>query len=538
MYSLTFLSVLSHLFGYEGKGSAFALLQDKGWISSLSAGNRISSPDQTLFQVQMNLTADGEDHWKDVVKVIFDYGNMLSNALNGDDTIDTCKEGEKELRRIWEEVAKLDRIRFDQTSPGAVYSFSSSVAQSISKHGTEQCLSIGSMLNESSDTFPLDDVKQFINGINPSNCFIERCSQQAWDEMETVYKDDENNNSNEFKFGKQTEQWYSVDYYVSPVDDEDVVQWESKNTDETSLHLPEPNRYIPRSLDLCEDLPTEASIDKPIEPPNLLVNKPNIGRLWHRLDDRYALPKSSVTILLRTATSENKQQSNGSWQYDPYHSIRSRYLASLFSDAQAQETYDAYIAGLGFSLSKTSSGFTLTVSGYSDRLSDFALKLLSDFCTVNEDLLKPHFDTTKDKFVRSLKSFFQSSRADSLALYYRNLLVSGKGRGIEENLEIAESMVLDDIMKHHEEIFSDTNMLVECFYTGNVGKEAAEGFFSKATDIIKARRSRVETTIKVKSEYIPGPLERRLLPGEDYELHFQSQNEKEGKSLCLPRLRL
>ena len=66
------------MFGYEGKGSAFALLQDKGWISSLSAGNRISSPDQTLFQVQMNLTADGEDSWKDVVKVIFDYVDVLN----------------------------------------------------------------------------------------------------------------------------------------------------------------------------------------------------------------------------------------------------------------------------------------------------------------------------------------------------------------------------------------------------------------------------------------------------------------------------
>ena len=116
--------------------------------------------------------------------------------------------------------------------------------------------------------------------------------------------------------------------------------------------------------------------------------------------------------------------------------------------------------------------------------------------------------------------------------------MGGKGRGIEENLEIAESMVLDDIMKHHKEIFSDADLLIECFYTGNVGKEAAEGFFSKATDIIKASRSRVETTTKVKNEYIPGPLERRLLPGEDYKIHFQSQNEKEGKSLCLSRLRL
>ena len=98
--------------------------------------------------------------------------------------------------------------------------------------------------------------------------------------------------------------------------------------------------------------------------------------------------------------------------------------------------------------------------------------------------------------------------------------------------------MLDDIMKHHKEIFSDANMLVECFYTGNVSQSTAEGFFSKATDIIKESQSKVETTIKVKNEYIPGPLERRLLPGENYKIHFQSQNEKEGKSLCLPRLRL
>ena len=90
-----------------------------------------------------------------------------------------------------------------------------------------------------------------------------------------------------------------------------------------------------------------------------------------------------MTILLRTATSENKQQSNGSWQYDPYHSIRSRFLTSLFADAQAQETYDAYIAGLGFTLSKSSSGFTLTVSGYSDRLSDFALKVCHEMFVFN-----------------------------------------------------------------------------------------------------------------------------------------------------------
>jgi secreted Zn-dependent insulinase-like peptidase len=55
------------------------------------------------------------------------------------------------------------------------------------------------------------------------------------------------------------------------------------------LQLPRPNRYIPRTLELCPSLPEEARrprIDKEIDPPNLLVDEP-IGRFWHRLDDRY-----------------------------------------------------------------------------------------------------------------------------------------------------------------------------------------------------------------------------------------------------------
>ena len=189
-----------------------------------------------------------------------------------------------------DEVAKLDQIRFHQTSPGAVYSFASSVAQSISKYGTDKCLSVGSLLNENGDTLPLEEVANFVKGIVPENCFIERCSNGAWEEMEALYGGEQGEGgssvaggrveikgSNAFVFGKQTEQWYGVDYFVSPVDGKDVQQWESVS-DSTALHLPKPNRFIPRSLDLCDDLPEEAKlqrIEKPIDPPKLIVNDPN-----------------------------------------------------------------------------------------------------------------------------------------------------------------------------------------------------------------------------------------------------------------------
>ena len=532
-------SVLSHLFGHEGSGSAFATLQDKGWISSLSAGNRIGSPDQTLFQIQMSLTEEGEEHWKDVVNVIFWYSQMLQNAAESSGDEASCNE----LRRIWEEVAALDRIRFHQTSPGAVYSFASSIAQSISKHGVETCLSAGSLLNENSDTFPLTEVEQFVKDITPSNCFIERCSEGAWTEMISKYENVENGSSgNEFRFGKQTEKWYGVDYYVSPVAEEDVQQWERKGDDKVTLHLPKPNRYIPRSLELCEDLPDEAKvqrIEKPIEPPNLLVNKSN-GRLWHRLDDRYALPKASVPILLRTATAEHKLQSNGSdetesflrWDYDSSTAMKSNFITNIFADSLAQETYDSYLAGLGWSLSKSSSGFTLSCSGYSDRLPDLALQLLKDFCDAEGSFLKSesNFATTKDKIVRGLRSFFESRRADSLALYYRNLLLN-RGQGVEKNLLLAEAMSIDAVREQHQNIFTDKDMVIEVFYTGNVSKKDAEAFFGEATNIIEETQAKVlqeRPVHNMLNQYVPGPFERRLVPGEDLELHFASKNPKEG----------
>lgn len=117
--------ILSHLFGHEGKGSPFAILQDSGWISSLSSGTRVGGPDQNLFQIDMSLTEEGESHWTEVTEVIFAYGKMLSKAveLSLQSTADPDSCSEDTLRRIWDEVAQIDRMHFHQTSPGAVYRY-------------------------------------------------------------------------------------------------------------------------------------------------------------------------------------------------------------------------------------------------------------------------------------------------------------------------------------------------------------------------------------------------------------------------------
>ena len=362
-------SILSHLLGHEGAGSAFAVLQDHGMLNSLSAGPRTRAPDFTLFQVDLGLTEKGEHHWQEVVNVIFAYCRLLQDKL---------ENRPQELARIWGEMSRLDQMFFDQTSPGGVYSYAPNLADRVLSFGTEKALSAGNMLDESEDSFPAEKVKEVVKLLTPSNCMVERCSEIAWEEAITM-------NISKVGFGIQKEQWYGIDYHLSEINDQDMIaSWNGFKTMESemkisNLSLPRPNRYIPRSLDLCSDLPQDAKqgprLDKPIEPPSLLVDDSH-GRLFHRLDDRYALPKSSLTFLIRNAAVQNVK-TRAFWEYDDKAALLSSMLSGAFGDAMAQETYDADLAGLHWSLNMTPAGIKLSFFGFSDRLPALGLTILS-----------------------------------------------------------------------------------------------------------------------------------------------------------------
>ena len=328
----------------------------------------------------------------------------------------------------------------------------------------DRSLSSGSMLNESADTLPIDQIIDFSSRLISTNCIIERCSHDAWKEMEAKEREGVPG------VGKHTEQWYGVDFYLSKIDAKDVELWKGSNPsgvnhlDRSLLHLPKPNRYIPRTLDLCPDLPEEARlgprIEKEIDPPNLILDN-NIGRLWHRLDDRYALPKSSLTLLLRNAAVENIPKNDGVWEYEVDASVHSSLLAGMFNEAMAQDTYDGDLAGLHWSLAMTSSGIRLTCNGFSDRLSDLALTILKEF--LNGSYLQEHYlNNAKDRVIRNLSTYFESRRADSIAMYYRDLLIASQEVGIDKSLETAKTITIESARTQHEQLIHNAGATIDC----------------------------------------------------------------------------
>jgi len=514
--------IISHLIGHEGPGSSFAVLQNHGLLSSLVAGPRSSGPDFCLFHVEMNLTEEGEARWKEVADIIFAHCRLIyqtavraqQQRYNEDGTINS--DDINILRAQWGEVAALRRIFFDQNSPGGVYDFAPNLVQSILVNGPDKCLCNGSMLQEDENTLPLDKIADYASLLVPGNCIIERCSHKAWEEMETQHQNDKSSANGDGKplmICKEKEPWYGIEYYTSQIEPQQIKLWggaaekasSAGGIDHNLLHLPTPNRYIPRTLELCPALPEEAKkgprIDKEIDPPNLIMDN-DIGRLWHRLDDRYALPKSSLTLLIRNAAVENSLQ-GGLWEYDVHSSVHSSLLSGMFAEHMAQETYDAELAGLYWSLAMTSSGLKLTVNGFSDRLSDLALTVLEEF--LNGSFVQETFMTNaKDRVVRNLSTYFQSRRSDSIALYYRDLLIASNEHGIESSLEKAKTITLESAKDHHQVLIRNTESMIDCLYSGNVASKDAEAFFAEASRLLNQARVDAKPSLKNSDAWFPG----------------------------------
>ena len=267
--------LLSHLLGHEGAGSVFAILQDENLADSLSAGPRLSDRDQSLFQIAVSLTKEGEVQWEKVVKIIFEYCRLLQRTIDSAKENSDSSQGDLQiLRKIWSDKSKLASLRFHQTSPGPALSFAPALASSVMRFGSEKCLSSGSLLDETKESMDLNILSEFVELLAPSNCMLERCSQGAWDEQ--VSNSGKNIDSDP-NFGLKTEPWYGVQYYLSKIEPSTISEWNSSVDFTERIHLPQENRYIPKNLELCAELPPEAKvgprIGKDLLPPKLTVEE-------------------------------------------------------------------------------------------------------------------------------------------------------------------------------------------------------------------------------------------------------------------------
>jgi secreted Zn-dependent insulinase-like peptidase len=181
-------------------------------------------------------------------------------------------------------------------------------------------------------------------------------------------------------------------------------------------------------------------------------------------------------------------KSSNEWKYDTAASMHSEILMAVFSDALAQETYAAASAGLHWRLSKTPSGLILRCSGYSEHLTDFALHVLTLFFADHSFLKENYFKVNRDRYLRTLSTYFESKRADSYASYYTDFFLNSRGKGIDHTIEVTKGTSISTLKDHFERILS-SQIQADCLFAGNVSMEESKRLFSGAQKIIAAAQS-------------------------------------------------
>ena len=321
--------IISHLLGHEAPGSLHALLNDLGYIQSLSSGMAISTSDFALFSVSMGLTPKGMAHKQEVLELAFQWISLISKAALDPANLERMEQYDYELRQIF-----LNNFKFREN--GDPTDFCSTVAELM--FDTEvppNRILIG--MNDQGKYDP-EITKAFLERLKPANCLIVETNSDLAKETEP--------DAGFEKEAWQTEPWYGAQYRVRDLSEEQIQAWENPASVDARLQLPGLNEYIPTDFSLrCDkaangDAAAAASKVSEAErnaPPQMIMERKGL-RLWHKMDKYWRVPKAFIRFSMVTP--------------DPYRSPRTmtynRIYQRLLNDDLKSSVYDATMGGCNY----------------------------------------------------------------------------------------------------------------------------------------------------------------------------------------------
>lgn len=426
---------LSHFIGHEGEGSILSHLKKKGWCDRLSAGATGDANGFEFFKISIDLTQEGLDNHEKVVEAVFKYIHLLRSSNLEQWTHD--------------EVAQLSELmfRFKEKIDPADYA-SSTATQMQMPYPREWILSGGWLTRD----FDRELITQTLDHLTPQNCRVVVMAKTLPDGSTSW---------------ESKEKWYGTEYSIKPLPQQLLTQTPADFED---LHLPRPNSFIPVNFDFKGPL-AEAQGKKPTPRPQLVLDNESI-RVWHKLDDRFGLPKANVFFVLR----------NPLINATPLTSIKTRMLIELISDSLVEYSYDASLAGLSYMLDSQDQSLALSLSGYNDKIPVLARSILEKLANFQVDPRR--FELVKDRVKRSYQNF-AIEEPYRHATFYTTYLLQEKMWTPQEKLCELEQLNVDEVQQFLPDLLQ--RMHLEVLAHGNLAKEEAIELSNMAWNTIKSR---------------------------------------------------
>lgn len=353
------LTYISHLLGYEGKGSLFGYMKRQGWITALSAGGGNSGSNFRDFQVNFSLTPKGLEHETSIIEHLFSFLRLIA------------EQGIECWR--YDEKASLLKIMYEVQEHSRPLDNVSHLSMNLFHYPPEEVIR-GDYLMTALEANQIQDMLAFMT---PDNMRITLVAP----EVET----------------DQIAKWYGTPYQFAPIENAWLNVWRNVGLPDAKRYtLPAPNPFLPDRL-VARVNPEPKAI------PNRLIHRAGL-RVWHLHDDSFASPKASLFIAV---DSEHAVVS-------PYHIAMTRLMVELLLDHLNEFTYPAEIAGLNYNIYAHQGGFTIQLSGFSCRLYHLLELLLKNrtaghykperFYAIREQLLRNWRNQNKGRPIAQLFS--------------------------------------------------------------------------------------------------------------------------------------
>jgi len=424
-----------------------SLLNERGLINGLSTGMGVDTSDFSLFSVSLSLTPKGMTRKEEVLDMVFQWIALIKTAW---------KEGK--LEAYHEELRQITDVNFKFSETSDPVDFVQGAAELLKDFEPKDILTAGATCGAYNE----EVTGRFVERLVPRNAMIVM-NDKEWE-------------GRSVEEGWKEETWYRARYMESDMEEEVVKKWENPEVIDERLHLPKLNEFIATDFSIrCDDKNTEKEaaeerITTGPTPPSVLIDTPKL-RLWHKMDRLYRVPKTYIKMRI---TTPNVYRT-------PRTMTLNRLYAKVLNDDLNSYVYDANMAGCSYRVVCTPTGYSLTVSGYSEKLpilldvlTSRMLSLLSEMKDPsNNPLLLQRFEKAKINLLRETKNFELDSPYET-ANYNARVLMEDKAWHLSSYIEeLEQGMAMDECATIAEESLTGHNK-IEALCMGNISPAEAQ----------------------------------------------------------------
>lgn len=378
----------------------------------------------SFFEVYIELTDVGHDHFEEIVGLLFNYIHLVQET-------GACKW-------IFEEISTICETDFHYQDKVSPIRYVVSIASNMQDYPAKDWLVGSSVLSKFSPKI----IETVLNELTPHNVRI------FWQSP----KFEGHTNS--------TEPWYGTAYSSEKLTGSTIEQW-MKNAPHDDLHLPAPNLFIPTNLCL-KSLPEKISTP-------FLLRKSVYSRLWYKPDTSFSTPKACIVLDFRCPNCG----------ISPESTVLTNIFQRLVMDDLNEYAYDAHIAGLAYSISSSFSGFQVSVGGYNQKMTILLEKVIDKL--LNFEVKHDRFSVIKELVTLEYKNI-NCEQPYEQAMYYCSLTLEEKTWSWNHELEVLPSLDVDSLARFYPLLLSRT--FLECYVTGNMESKEAESMIQRIEDLL------------------------------------------------------